>query len=356
MVVDEFANDNIFDGRGLRKEFISKSFPREIDSAWLEKLIRGSDFDLDALNKTIADPVWDFFDRDAKRWRSLLMLSCCESVGGTFSNVDKLISLPELLHVGELMLDDVQKKADYRFNRPCTYLLYGSDVAVNTGNVLYFLPYLLVQKADVSAETQNRLFEILSRGLSRQHFGQAIDLSWTKDASFNFSIEEYVQMSALKNGSTPRISAELGALLGKASDEQLKALGSLGEALGVTLYVVLELENLSRADRFRTNVGEDISSGKTTLPVILALKSASDENKKRLIEILNLKTRDRTLIYEAIDIIRKSGAIEKSIVISRELLRKAWERADSVLSDSDAKKSLYADTVEPLLEKRIDIG
>ena len=92
------------------------------------------------------------------------------------------------------------------------------------------------------------------------------------------------------------------------------------------------------------------------LPVILALQNAPKENKDRLVEILNLKTRDRTLIYEAINIIKKSGAIEASVEVVRERLRKTWAKVDAILPESEAKTSLYNDTVVPLLKKKIVMG
>ena len=47
----------------------------------------------------------------------------------------------EFVHNGSLMIDDVEDQSLKRRGEPCTYLKYGVDVAVNTGNFLYFCPY-----------------------------------------------------------------------------------------------------------------------------------------------------------------------------------------------------------------------
>jgi len=42
------------------------------------------------------------------------------------------------------MVDDLEDKSLKRRGKPCTYLLYGDDVAVNTGTLMYYAPILKV--------------------------------------------------------------------------------------------------------------------------------------------------------------------------------------------------------------------
>jgi geranylgeranyl pyrophosphate synthase len=59
-------------------------------------------------------------------------------------------------------------------------------------------------------------------------------------------------------------------------------------------------------------VGEDIHEGKRTLMVAKAIwdNNVSSTTKKRLIEILDMKTQDEELLREGIEILSTSGAIE----------------------------------------------
>ena len=55
-------------------------------------------------------------------------------------------------------------------------------------------------------------------------------------------------------------------------------------------------------------IGEDIHEGKRTLMVIHSYHKG--KNKERLVEILNMKTKDEKLIKEAISILRDNGSVK----------------------------------------------
>ena len=88
--------------------------------------------------------------------------------------------------------------------------------------------------------------------------------------------------------------------------------------------------------------GEDISEGKRTLMVIYTLKKATDEDSKRLIEILNMHTNDQTLRDEAIAILKKYDSLEYSKGFARKLVTESWKEVDGLLESSDAKDKLRA--------------
>ena len=85
---------------------------------------------------------------------------------------------------------------------------------------------------------------------------------------------------------------------------------------------------------------EDIHEGKRTLIVSYAYyksDSISDEQKARLLEILDMKTEDETLIREAIDIMKESGAIEYAEQRAKTMLEEAWSKVDKSLPDNEGK-------------------
>lgn len=48
----------------------------------------------------------------------------------------------EILHNGSLIVDDIEDSSDTRRKKPCIHKIYGVDVAINTGNFMYFSPLL----------------------------------------------------------------------------------------------------------------------------------------------------------------------------------------------------------------------
>ena len=91
-------------------------------------------------------------------------------------------------------------------------------------------------------------------------------------------------------------------------------------------------------------MGEDIHEGKRTLMVLHSYDPSNDkisqEEKDRLVEILDMKTNDDTLIREAIDILHKSGSIKYAETKAKKLLIDAWEGLEPVLPGGSTKNQL----------------
>ena len=70
-------------------------------------------------------------------------------------------------------------------------------------------------------------------------------------------------------------------------------------------------------------LGEDIHEGKRTLMVIHSC-SQSPTTSHRLIEILNLRTKDPILITEAIQIINSTDSVDYAKQVSKQILKDSW--------------------------------
>lgn len=102
--------------------------------------------DLDSVNKGMLDPIYDLLDRGGKRWRPILGLACAECLGTDISDLDAnkelyyLMGAAELIHNASLIIDDLEDGSLKRRGDHCTYIKYGTDIAVNAGNFLYYTP------------------------------------------------------------------------------------------------------------------------------------------------------------------------------------------------------------------------
>ena len=86
--------------------------------------------------------------------------------------------------------------------------------------------------------------------------------------------------------------------------------------------------------------------------VVYALKKADEKDRKRLIEILKMHTRERTLIDEAIGIINWYNAGEYTEKLEHKIVEEAWNNVDRVLPESDAKKHIK-ELVSFLVERKV---
>jgi geranylgeranyl pyrophosphate synthase len=173
-----------------------------------------------------------------------------------------------------------------------------------------------------------------------------MDIAWHKGlADANHLTEEaYMQMCAYKTGTLARMAAKMAAVLADANDELVEKIGRFAESMGVAFQIQDDLLDIISQEfaRKKGGRGQDITEGKRSLIVIYTLKKASQQDRERLIEILNMHTSDEKLKEEAIGIIEKYGAIEYAKNYTRKIVEESWKEIDPLLSASKAKEKLRA--------------
>ncbi len=330
-------------------KIIEKWIPRKYDKSTLERTLGPArwQYNIEAADKAIAAPIWDMLDRGGKRWRPILFLLIAEALGADVKKLKDFVIIPEIVHNGTLLVDDIEDRGEMRRGKPCTYKIYGIDIAINAGNAMYYLPLLtLIKNKDKFPQDRVlRAYEIYSQEMINISFGQASDIAWHNGMANadNLSEAEYLQMCAYKTGTLARMSAKIAATLAGAPEKTVEALGRLVEAIGVSFQIQDDVLSLSGGEfAARKGVGDDITEGKRSLPVIYTLRAADVTDRKRLLEILSRHTTDAKLIDEAIKIIRKYDSLEKAKNKARELVSSAWTDVGKLLPPSEAKENIKA--------------
>ena len=329
---------------------IEKYIPREFseDSILFKVNPPAYSSNLEALNKGVAEPIWEILDRGGKRWRPALFLLICDALGGTSVDCLDFAIIPEVVHNGTLIVDDLEDSSGLRRGKPCTYRVFGVDIAVNAGNAMYYLPLLplMEKKSQFPAKTLRDIYEVYVQEMINLSMGQAMDITWHRGIANadNLDEEDYLQMCAYKTGTLARMAAKISALLSGANKELVGKLGQFAESIGVAFQMqddVLDLTGQVFAEK-KGGVGQDITEGKRTLMVIHALKNASSADKKRLIQILNMHTSDQALRDEAIALMQKCDAIEHVKRTANRIVEESWIEVNKILPASEAKKKLKA--------------
>lgn len=315
-------------------------------------------YNLETLNKAVAEPVWEFLDRGGKRWRPFLFLLVCEALGKNPEDFTDFAIIPEVVHNGTLMVDDLEDASDRRRGKPCTYKIYGVDIAVNAGNAMYYLPLLplMEHSVEVSLDKLHRIYEIYVQEMINLSLGQAMDIAWHRGLANPDEIREkdYMQMCAYKTGTLARMSAKIAAVLSDADKEQVEKLGYFAENLGVAFQMqddVLDLTSAEFAEK-KGGQGQDITEGKRSLPVVHTLEVADAKDRRRLVEILSMHTSDQKFRNEAIAIIRKHNSTEYTEKFARKLVHESWNEIEKFLPNSKAKEKLKA-FAEFMIERKI---
>jgi geranylgeranyl pyrophosphate synthase len=341
-------------------EVLEKYVPREFDKDAVVFALSKPEYgyNLEALNKAVAEPIWEFLDRGGKRWRPSLFLLVIEALGKDSKEFLDLAIIPELIHNGTLIIDDIEDDSKIRREKSCTHILYGLDIAINAGNAMYYLPLLplIMNKGKFPASKLKRIYEIYVLEMINLSFGQAMDIAWHRGLADADRIVEkqYLQMCAYKTGTLARMLAKLAAVLADANDELTENLGKFAETIGVAFQIqddVLDLVGKEFAKK-KGGLGKDITEGKRTLIVIHTLQKATQSDRKRLLEILHMHTTDTKLVEEAIDTMRRYDSIEYAKEFSKSMVKKSWRNVEKFLAPSKAKEKLE-EFANYLIERKI---
>ncbi|MCD6230011.1 MAG: polyprenyl synthetase family protein [Candidatus Diapherotrites archaeon] len=341
---------------------IEKYIPREYTQESLDFSLGPArySYDLEAPNEALAKVIWEFLDRGGKRWRPAMFLLLADALGGDVDELGDFVLVPEVVHNGTLLVDDIEDRGELRRGKPCSHLVFGVDVAVNAGNAMYFLPILAFMKnrGRFPAETMLDAYEIYSQEMVNLHFGQAMDIWWHggKGSSDLIAENEYLQMCAYKTGTLARMSAKLAGVFAGASKEVIESLGKFAESVGVAFQIQDDLLDISLKEsergEFGKTFGNDIKEGKRTLMIIHTLKNASQEDRKRLIEILRAHTSDKDLFCEALALLEKYGSAGYAREKAKSLVKESWAEVEKVLEPGEAKEKLQS-FVEFLINRKI---
>ncbi|NOX71308.1 MAG: polyprenyl synthetase family protein [Candidatus Micrarchaeota archaeon] len=328
------------------ESLLERYVPRKIDDEYI-KWLTGEhryDYNMEALNDTLSEPIWDYLDRGGKRLRPALFMLFVEAFGGDIEKLKDFAATIELLHNGSIMVDDIEDDSDFRRGKPATHKIFGVDIAINAGNFMYFAGFgpLMKKSNEFSPETMVRAYNAVSKEMIIIHHGQGMDIAWHNGLANadNVTEGEYLQMCANKTGVLLRLAARLAAILTGQDEGTEEALAEFAETIGIAFQIQDDIMNIEPPEKWGKEIGDDINEGKRTLIVIHTLRHATEEDKKRLLEILKMHTKDTDLISEAITIMKKYGSIDYARKFAKELVEKSWKKVSPVIPDTHAKELL----------------
>lgn len=316
------------------------------------------DVPLDILGETLIAPVRLIADRGGKSWRSYAALACVDAVGGDSRKFVQWVAMPEFLHVGSLIVDDIQDKSETRRGGPCAHLIHGEPLAINAGTAAYFQCEQLLSVPGLSAEEQIKCYKLYFAALRGGHAGQALDIygnDYMMDdvvASGDSQLLEkrICAIHRLKTAVPAGTLARMGCTVGGGSDVQIESVGLFMEAVGVAFQIMDDVLNLrgvfaGKADKtpgaMLKTLGEDIVDGKVTMPVCKYMGFQSDaKERQRVWEIIKSKPSDPVVVQQVIDELERLGAVEACVTMATDIVEVAWKKVDKEIPDSFAKLML----------------
>jgi octaprenyl-diphosphate synthase len=251
-----------------------------------------------------------------KRLRPILTLACADLCGYGAENREadgavKLAAAVEFMHTATLLHDDVVDESDMRRGRVAARIKWGNEASVLVGD------FLLGQAFRMMVEVGSlRALDILSAAATVIAEGEVMQLTAAKN--IETSEDEYLAVIRGKTAELFAAACEVGPVLAGRPDAEQTACRAYGMNLGIAFQLiddVLDYGGTSAA--LGKNVGDDFREGKITLPIVLALRRGTDEERafwRRTLEREDLEEGD---LQQALAILRRHRALDDTIERAR---------------------------------------
>jgi len=280
----------------------------------------------------------EFLLVEGKGIRPALCLLSCEAAGGKAEDALRAATAIEMFHNFTLIHDDIEDCSEMRRGKPCMHVKYGVPLALNAGDGLFMMVWreTLSIKSPRREEAQKRLLCAFTEVLE----GQALELGWYKDGTWDISEKEYLQMVGGKTGALIAVSCGVGALLGGADEKTCSAMSRFGAGIGVSFQIIDDVLNIVGDEKkYKKEIGGDIKEGKRTLITMWALRALKGAKRARLEALLKKKNKGKEDVDGALALLHESGAPEKAMNYAKKMVGSSLSELEC-LPDGKARRIL----------------
>ena len=284
----------------------------------------------------VYDPIRYVLASGGKRLRGFLVLLACEAVGGdAHSAVDAAVAV-ELLHNFTLIHDDVMDHASVRRGKPTVHKKWNDDVAILSGDelVAHAYRFLLGRPSARTPAIVTAFTDAFIQVCEGQGFDKEFEMRRKVSAS------DYLMMTGKKTARLFSAAAEIGALVGNGSRDEVLALQSFGHKLGLAFQIKDDLLDIvGDEERFGKSIGGDIIEGKKTYLLVQALSQARGKDLALLRRVAPEGGLGRSAVGKILRLYRKYDVLEGAQRKIAECTRSA-ERALTTLRRGRATSAL----------------
>ena len=310
----------------------------------IEKLVRLVRADMESVNtlilsmagsdvQMIPEVANHLISSGGKRLRPMLTLAAARACGYAGEGHVKLAASVEFMHTATLLHDDVVDESEMRRGKQAARMLWGNQASVLVGD------YLLGQAFRMMVEVGSLIaLGILSTAASVIAEGEVMQLAAAK--KLETTEADYMAVVNAKTAALFAAAAEVGPVIAGSDDTLRTAFRDYGLALGLAFQLVDDaLDYGGDSGQLGKNVGDDFREGKITLPILVALKAATPEERAFWSRCLvEGKIADGDL-ETALGILRRHGAIAATVTRAKDFGARAIAALDP-LPDSEWKQAL----------------
>jgi octaprenyl-diphosphate synthase len=246
-----------------------------------------------------------------KRLRPVLTLASSRLCGYEGNRHQALAACVEFIHTATLLHDDVVDESDLRRGLASANAVFGNKASVLVGDFLFSRAFQLMVE-DGSLD----VLRILSHASAVIAEGEVLQLATSNDTGT--SEQAYLDVIRSKTAELFAAACQIGAVVAERPSAEEDALFAYGLNLGIAFQLVDDVLDYSALQaRLGKTVGDDFREGKITLPVILAYRRGSDEERVFWNRALEEMEQDEGDLDKAIGLMNQHGALRDTVERAR---------------------------------------
>ena len=241
-------------------------------------------------------------DAGGKRLRPMLVLLSAAAQGCRSEQAIKFAAVIEFIHTATLLHDDVVDISSLRRGRATANAEFGNAPSVLVGDFLYTRAFqLLVQLENMDilrhmADTTNTIAE-----------GEVLQLTRAGDAGTNE--QQYLDVITRKTAILFAAACYGASALAGADEKSRLQQHDFGLNLGIAFQMIDDvLDYEGNAEAMGKNVGDDLTEGKSTLPLIYTLEHGTAAEQSLVKQAITGKSAQH--IDDIIAAVRRCGALD----------------------------------------------
>ena len=237
-----------------------------------------------------------------KRLRPALVVLSAKALGYTGEHHHNLAAVVEFVHTATLLHDDVVDESELRRGHATASTLFGNGPSVLVGDFLYSRAFqMMVEINDM------RVMQTLANATNTIAEGEVLQLLSCHDASVD--VASYLRVIYCKTAKLFEAAMRLGAILTQADQASEEAVAKYGMHLGTAFQLIDDLLDYSGDEQVTgKNLGDDLSEGKPTLPLIYAMQHGNVKQASMI--KLAIEQGSIECFAEVLEVIHQTGALE----------------------------------------------
>ncbi|WNN44811.1 MULTISPECIES: octaprenyl diphosphate synthase [Winslowiella] len=270
--------------------------------------------DMAAVNETILEQLnsdvslinqlgYYIISGGGKRIRPMIAVLAARAVNYSGKQHVTVAALIEFIHTATLLHDDVVDESDMRRGKATANAAFGNAASVLVGDFIYTRAFQMMTSLG-----SLRVLALMSEAVNVIAEGEVLQLMNCNDP--DITEESYMRVIYSKTARLFEAAAQSSAILADASDAQEKALQDYGRYIGTAFQLIDDLLDYSAdGQTLGKNVGDDLSEGKPTLPLLHAMQHGNAEQAAMIRKAIE-EGNGRHLLEPVLETMRQHGSLE----------------------------------------------